>query len=193
MKSDLHWKNQTRMEKSGNYNTSSMYYNFCNNNTQCYQLEQKDKLVRNTSLSTDMLAAKGKLKKRFTHCSIGQGTSGKAEMKALGAFFAPVSTGKVCCQSSWLFSPSSRAWGEKCCWGRGALSWKLLQEASERLLNTNCKGTGQCHPEAALSCLWKVIATGGHQDVPDVWEKSKHYTCLEKREHLGVIRLAQYS
>lgn len=103
------------MEKSGNSNTSSKYYNFCNNNTQCYQLEQKDKSVRNSSLSTDMLAAKGKLKKRFAHCSIGQGTSDKGQMKAIGAFFASVSTGKVCCQSSWLSSPSSRAWGEKCC------------------------------------------------------------------------------
>lgn len=93
-----------------------------NNNTQCYQLEQKEKLVRNTSLSTGMSAAKGKLKKRFAHSSIGQGTSDKGQMKALGAFFASVSIGKDSCQSSWLSSPSSRAWAEKCCPGRGTLS-----------------------------------------------------------------------
>lgn len=85
------------MGKSGNYNTFSKYCNFCNNNTQCYQLKQKEKFIRNTSLSTGALAAKGKLKKRCAHCSIGQGTSDKGQMKTLGAFFASVSTGKVCC------------------------------------------------------------------------------------------------
>lgn len=39
--------------------------------TQCYQLEQKDKFV---SLSTGVLAAKGRLKKRCAHCSVRQRT-----------------------------------------------------------------------------------------------------------------------
>lgn len=147
------------MGKSSNYSTFSKYYNFCNNNTQCYQLEQKDKFIWNTTSSTGVLAAKGKLKKRCAHCSIGQGTSDKGQKKVLGAFFASVSSGKVCCQSSWLSSPSSRAWGKKCCWGRGALSQNLLQEAREGLLNINCKSASWRHPEAALSFLWKAIAT----------------------------------
>lgn len=98
------------MGKTGIYNISIKYNNFCNNNPQYYQLEQKDKLVRNITLSIGMLAAKGKFKKRVSHCSTGQGTSDKGQMKALGAFFALVSTAKVCCQDSWLSSPNSRAW-----------------------------------------------------------------------------------